>query len=121
MIGNEMDFLGWLDRQLSVEIPAHLIAFSINVYESPFFVEIVGSNEFDAEDEDWACNEDWIPKVRCIEVSNDLFGSSWEVAEQNIVNMARGYFKSDYANVDKLKQAKAFAVGFVDGNLNLIK
>lgn len=121
MIRNEVDFSSWLDSQLSVEIPAHIIAFNINVYESPFIVEIVGSNEFDAEDEDWACNEDWVPKVRSIEVSNDLFGSSWEVAEQNIVNMARGYFKSNYVNASKLKQAKAFAVGFVDGNLNLIK
>jgi hypothetical protein len=121
MIQNEMDFSSWLDSQLSVEIPAHVIAFNINVYESPFIIEIVGSNEFDAEDEDWACNEDWVPTARSIEVSNDLFGNSWEVAEQNIVNMARGYFKSSYVNASKLKQVKAFAVGFVDGNLNLIK
>jgi len=121
MIQNETDFSSWLDSQLSVEIPAHVIAFNINVYESPFLVEIIGSNEFDAKDENWACNEDWVPAVRSIEVSTNLFGNTWEVAEQNIVNMARGYFKSNFANASKLKQAKAFTVGFVDGNLNLIK
>ena len=121
MIQNEMDFSRWLDSQLNVEIPAEVIAFNINVYESPFIVEIVGSNEFDAEDEDWACNEDWVPRVRSIEVSNEFFGNSWEVAEQNIVKMARSFFRSSYINASKLKQAKAFAVGFVDGNLNLIK
>ena len=121
MIHNEMDFSSWLDSQLSVEIPANIIAFNINVYGSPFMIEIVGSNEFDAEEEDWACSEDWVPTESSIEVSSTLFGNSWEAAEQNIVNMARGYFKSNYVNANKLKQAKGFAVGFVDGNLNLIQ
>ncbi|WP_448250566.1 hypothetical protein [Thalassotalea agariperforans] len=121
MIQDEVDFSNWLDSQLSVEIPANVIAFNISVYESPFIIEIVGSNEFDVEDEDWACNEYWVPTPRSIEVLNDLYGNSWEVAEQNIVNMARGYFISNTVNASKLQQAKAFAVGFVDGNLNLIK
>ncbi|WP_217653712.1 hypothetical protein, partial [Marinomonas polaris] len=87
----------------------------------PFAIEIVGSNEFDEDDEDWVCNENWVPTARTIEVSSELFGNSWEVAEQNIVNMACTYFNSNYVNASKLKQAKAFAVGFVYGNLNLIK
>ena len=120
MIQNEMDFSSWLDSQLNVEIPAEVVAFNINVYEAPFTIEIVGSNDFDADDEDWACNGDWIPSARSIEVSNHLFGNSWEVAEQNIVDMARSYLKSNYVNASKLKRAKAFAVGFVDGSLNLI-
>lgn len=121
MIQNDVGFSGWLDNQLNVVIPKDIIAFNINIYESPFTIEIVGSNEFDEDDEDWVCNENWVPTARTIEVSSEIFGNSWEVAEQNIVNMACTYFNSNYVNASKLKQAKAFAVGFVDGNLNLIK
>lgn len=121
MIKSETDFFSWLDSQLDVEIPSDVIAFNINVYESPFIIEVVGSNEFDSEDEDWACNEDWVPTSRYIEVSSDIFSSSWEAAVQNIINMAQNYLKSYFNNAVKLNQAKAFTVGFVDGDLNFVK
>ncbi|KPV96082.1 hypothetical protein AN214_01891 [Pseudoalteromonas sp. P1-9] len=121
MIKHEADFFSWLDSQLNEEIPSDVIAFNINVYESPFIIEVLGSNEFDVEDEDWACNEGWVPTSRYIEVSSDIFGNSWEAAVQNIINMAQNYLNSDFNNAVKLTQAKAFAIGFVDGDLNLVK
>jgi len=121
MIQNEMDFISWLDRQLNENIPDQIVAFNINIYESPFIIELLGSTEFDPEDEDWACNEDWIPHDRAISVSSSLFGSSWEESQQNIMAMAKKYFDSDLRNVKKLKSAKAFAVGFVDGNLGYVQ
>ncbi|PSL12020.1 hypothetical protein CLV44_1204 [Marinobacterium halophilum] len=121
MIQGEEDFIGWLDGQLNGEIPDNIIAFNLNIYESPFKIEIVGSNEFDREDEDWACNEDWVPQNRTISVSTSLLGDSWEETQSNLIAMAQGYLKSDASNVSKLRKAKAFAVGFVDGNLCYVK
>lgn len=116
MIESEKDFFDWLDRQLDDEIPNGIIAFSLNIYESPFKIEIVGSKEFDVEDEDWACNEDWEPGERSIFVSDELFGDSWEDAEESMASMAKSYIYSDSKNASKLRAAKGFAVGFVDGN-----
>ncbi|MCE9789959.1 hypothetical protein, partial [Shewanella chilikensis] len=120
MIQNEKDFIEWLDQQLNVEVPKDVIAFSINIYEYPFNIELVGSSEFDPENEDWACNEDWVPEPRMESVSDDLFGSSWEEAQENIFAMAKAYLTSGLANSKKLNSAKAFAIGFVDGCLSYV-
>lgn len=121
MIQSEKDFIDWIDRQLNEELPTQIVAFNINIYESPFSIEIVGSCEFDPEDEDWACNEDWIPENRVISVSNLIFGSSWEKAQENILAMAKHYIQSSSKNAHKLKEAKAFSVGFVDGILSYVQ
>ena len=121
MIQNEKDFIDWIDGQLNEELPDHIVAFNINIYESPFNIEVVGSSEFDPDDEDWACNEDWVPENRTIPVCNAIFGNSWEEAQDNILVMAKQYFQSSSKNTYKLKAAKAFAVGFVDGNLNYVQ
>ncbi|QSX42152.1 hypothetical protein [Shewanella cyperi] len=120
MIQNEKDFIAWIDGQLNENIPSQIVAFNINIYESPFNIEIVGSSEFDPDNEDWACNEDWIPENRSVSVSNSIFGNSWEEAQENILAMAKLYFQSSSKNTHKLKVVKAFAVGFVDGNLSYV-
>ncbi|MBU2709209.1 hypothetical protein KCM76_24655 [Zooshikella marina] len=121
MIQNDKDFIDWLDGQLNEKIPDEITAFNINIYESPFNIEIVGSSKFDPEDEDWACNENWIPRNRKMSVSSSLFGDSWEEAQENIIAMAKKYLQSNSKNVNKLKAAKAFAIGFVDGNLSYVQ
>src|SRR5690606_15410121 len=121
MIQNEKDFFSWIDGQLDEEIPPQIIAFSINIYESPFNIEIVGSTEFDPENEDWACNENWISKQRRVPVSSSLFGGSWEEAQENLIAMAKAYLHSSSKNASKLTASKAFAIGFVDGNLTYVQ
>ncbi|MDF1763845.1 MAG: hypothetical protein P1U57_10580 [Oleibacter sp.] len=121
MIQSEKDFIEWLDSQLGDALPDQVVAFNINIYQSPFCIEIVGSNEFDRENEDWACNEDWTPQNRTAAVSNSIYGGSWSEAQDNIINMAKSYLRSGSVNAQKLIAAEAFSVGFVDGNLNYVK
>jgi hypothetical protein len=120
MIFNEIDFIAWLDKQLDEEVPEGILAFNINVNESPFNIELIGSDEFTPNDEDWACNEDWVPINRSMTVSDELFGDSWEVAESNLLKFSKAYLDSNAVNVYKLTKAKAFSVGFVDGSLNFV-
>lgn len=121
MIHNEKEFIEWLDTQMNETIPAEIVAFTINIYESPFNIEIVGSSEFDAEDDDWACNEDWVPKERIVSISPCFFGSSWQQTQATIVALAKQYLLSNSKNVLKLKAANAFAVGFVDADLSYVQ
>lgn len=44
MIQSEKDFIDWIDGQLIEDIPAQIVAFNINIYESPFSIEIAGSS-----------------------------------------------------------------------------
>ena len=121
MIQDQNSFSLWLDSQLSEVISPNIVAFCININESPFNIEIVGSAQFDIEDEDWACSEDWVPTKRNIAVSRSLFGKSWEEAQGNIIAMSEQYLKSNMKNNSRLSRAKAFAVGFVDGNLSYVR
>lgn len=120
MITNETDFHNWLNTQLDIDIPDSIIAFSINIYESPFRIEIVGSTECDKTNEDWACNEDWVSENRTIEVSKVIYGESLQKALERIFAMAASFLQSDFPNAEKLKDVNCFAVGFVDGNLEYV-
>ncbi|MGY0216333.1 hypothetical protein ACWJJH_02970 [Endozoicomonadaceae bacterium StTr2] len=121
MINNQEEFMSWLDSQLIDNVPKEVIAFSINIYETPFSVEVVGSFEFDEDDSDWACNEDWFTNDRISEVSESLFGNFWESAEENVISFVKKYLQSQAPNVNVLKSSRAVAVGFVDGDLKIIK
>lgn len=121
IIDSESTFITWLDSQLDECDNDSVVAFNINLYESPYQLELIGSYEFDPEDDDWACNEDWVPENRIIEVSNHLFGSSWEDAQNKILNFAKSYLLTGSNNVSKIKRAEAFSIGFVDGELMYIK
>jgi len=117
MINSVEDYINWLDVQLAGELPKEIIAFNINIYESPFLIELTGSKDFDVQDDDWACNEDWVPENRSIAVAESLFGESWEVALENLIEMSQSYLNSAKINAHKLKTAKAFSIGFVEGDL----
>jgi hypothetical protein len=121
VIKNESDFLKWIDKQLDEGPPPTIVGYSINIYESPFLIEIIGSNEFDIDDNDWACNEDWVPQIRSIDLSHSLSGSSWEETQKTVIKMASSYIQSNSKNSHILKTAKGFAVGFVDGNLEYVQ
>ena len=50
----------WIDKVLDQEIPNTVVAFCFNLYEesdSSWAMELVGTERFDPEDEDWACDE----------------------------------------------------------------
>jgi hypothetical protein len=108
-------FAGWLDQQ-SARAPEEIIAFSINLYESPFAAELVGSTFYDAEDADWACEEAFVPELRRFELPPSAFGQSWEEALKQVCAMMQRYLNQS-AHGARLRRAVAVTVGFVDGDL----
>lgn len=55
-----IDFFSWLDEILSQEFPKDTVAICFNLYEeedNKWAVELIGTDEFDEEDDDWACDE----------------------------------------------------------------
>src|SRR5690554_79776 len=53
-------FSDWLDKVLEQELPKGIVAFNFNLYEGTegtYDIQLIGSNEFDENDEDWACTD----------------------------------------------------------------
>ena len=50
----------WLDSILEQSIPTEVVALNFNLYEdggNNWSIELVGTESFDLEDEDWCCDE----------------------------------------------------------------
>ncbi len=94
------------------------MALSFNLYE-PYDLEMVGSTWFDEKDEDWACDEDFEPTQRnCpdFEISDHL---KWEEVLEIVVTILKDLIK-ELPDL-KLFKVEHIAVGFVDGNLTIVK
>lgn len=100
------------------ELPSDIVALSFNLYE-PYGLELVGSTWFDEEDEDWACDEDFEPTQRScpdFKISDDL---EWE----EVLEIVTATLKALIKELPDLRLFKVehIAVGFVDGDLIILK
>lgn len=100
------------------KLPTDIIALSFNLFE-PFGLELVGSTWYDKEDEDWACEEAFIPTQRICPnfYVSENFG--WEKVLE-IVTQILKELVFELSSI-KLLKVKHIAVGFVDGDLITIK
>ena len=111
----------WINRLLKKNIPDNVIAFCFNLYEESdgsWEMELVGTDYFDLEDEDWGCYEvhDFGSREKSF---NWKMECDWEEALAYIVNELNQYLANGkYANL--LKASKGVGVGFVDGSLEIL-
>lgn len=115
----------WLDDVLEdvlkTGIPSEVTAFGFNLYDdgdNHWSMELIGTSEFDRDNEDWLCNEvtdfdtrnapfQWNQKAEWVEILNDITG------------ILKEYIKSGkYADV--LKAKSGIGVGFVDGDIEIL-
>ena len=111
----------WLDNALNQEIPDEVVALCFNLYEdgnNKWSMEIVGTDRFDVEDEDWCCDE-----VTDFGTRNNCY--TWEEAKKwneilsEITSLLKDYLVSGkYAKL--LKEKCGIGVGFVDGDIEII-
>lgn len=113
------DFAKWVKEQLKKGVPEEVKAFNFNLYESDeeteFDIQLVGCPQFDADNDDWACDE-------IFSSGEDLFrfkAEDWEKAEIEAQKIIMTYLESD--NCDEVFKGKHIAYGFVDGDLHLIR
>lgn len=120
----EEDFKAWLMGSASTAIPASVRAFSFNLCErdndsSPFAVELIGSSEFDTEDSDWACDEVWAATPRMLEIPVAFSSRSWEGCLARVKRLVVATIDEDGTG-EVFKSREGVAVGFVDGDLDLV-
>lgn len=122
----EKTFEDWLEESLSADISENVRAFSFNLDESAFEdgykfgIELIGAERFDADDEDWACDEIWEPLRRNISIPLSYSGEHWKECLSVMKKLIVKLLDSNKSFAQKLKSKEAVGIGFVDGNLENI-
>lgn len=111
----------WLNVVLEQDIPSSVAAFGFNLYEdgnNAWSMELVGTESFDPENEDWICEE-----VTDFETRDDPFAweqeAGWEEILEEVILVLKEYLENGlYA--DLLKSRCGVGVGFVDGDVEIL-
>lgn len=115
----------WLTTVLASDLPSNVVAFSFNLFElgsadAKYGIELIGADEFDEDDPDWACAEAWVGIPRLIPIPRTFADGSWEDCLRDVGQLVRDLLGKSSAAGAKLQEAEGIAIGFVDGDLELI-
>ncbi|MHC1686074.1 MAG: hypothetical protein AB6733_24620 [Clostridiaceae bacterium] len=100
------------------KLPKDIVALNFGLYE-PYGIELIGAKEYDAEDDDWACEEDFEPNQRdCadFEIDSEL---EWEDVLDIVVKILKE-LTVELGDLDILK-VQHITTGFCDGDLVVVK
>lgn len=119
------EFDSWLASVLALELPDTVVAFSFNLFElvpgdAKYGIELIGTDEFHQDDSDWACAEAWVANPRSISIPRAFANAAWEDCLCDAKLLLTRTLNGSSASAAKLKEARAVAIGFVDGDLELI-
>lgn len=111
----------WLDKVLVQDIPEDVVAFCFNLYDdgdNRWSMELVGTERFDEDDEDWPCDEvtDFGTREGLLAWSKE---AEWEAVFEEVCTVLKQYLeKGKYASI--LKSKAGIGVGFVDGDVEVL-
>lgn len=113
------DFEKWLDSIFTNKLDFKVIALNFNIYETPnsYAIELIGSDEFDEEDEDWACDAIF-SSDDVFEIEKSIF-LNWKSALEGISELIKEYLNKGN-NSNYIKSFKGIGVGFVDGDIDIL-
>jgi hypothetical protein len=124
MVAQELQsrFHAWADQALGRPIPAGVVAFSFNLYEMTFGVDIdlIGCSTYSDDDPAWAPSEVFTAREPVLEIPESLAGSNWQEALGIAIDLVRGYLDLGGPGSTVLRRSQAVAVGFVDGDLERV-
>lgn len=100
------------------QIPKRVIAWHFDLYE-PYALELAGSSGYDADDDDWACEDEdeFYPQSSRLQL-DFLSELSWRQVLKMLVQALREL--REQMPSTKIFKCKHIAAGFVDGDLILI-
>ena len=111
-----VEFQSWIE---SITERPSLEAINIGLFQSQdsFTAYLIGSNEYDPNNDDWACNEDFIPSNKYLVLNVDL--TEWHSVQQLVVESVQQIINSGQQTI--LNCAPNVTVGFDDGDLEKVK
>lgn len=107
-------------------LPNTIVALNFNIWEvvdednvSCYTLELIGSERYDAEDDDWACEEDFDPRSRNCDALQLSSKIPWEDVLKGLVEVLKE-LKVELGEIN-LFRVEHITVGFTEGNLEVIK
>ncbi len=119
----KLKLFDWLDNILKNTVPETVIALCFNLYECEDFnwkLELVGTDKYIADNDDWACDEvcDFLTRKNPF-VWQEPPRSKWEFVKNKVFLAVYDYLQNGkYGYV--LESKKCVAIGFVDGDLSIL-
>ena len=112
-------FEKWLDETMRRGIPENVSALNFNLYEDGedlWSAELVGTESFDPDDSDWACDEIFDNRETPLSRNEE---ADWETILSKVQGIVEEYLqKGTYAQ--QLRQYRGIGVGFVEGDIELV-
>ena len=112
------EFYSWANKNLAVA-NAHAYCFNLIENSGTYSIELIGTNSFDSQNEDWACDECFEASPRSLEIGGGF--DSWEACLWSMYDFLESYINSKEIGANILGKSKGVGVGFVDGNLEILK
>ncbi len=117
------EFEKWLNSLLENDMPENTAAYNFNIYEEDdetYGVQLIASDEFSEEDDDWACSEIWSSEEDIFYIDHsDEKDADRERGLEFISVLISDYLEKGGKSA-KLKAVNAVGAGFVDGDLKII-
>ena len=118
-------FKDWVEEISANEtISSNITAFNFGIFETEngYSLYLIGSENYDENDDDWATEVDFEPSHKYFEIDPLITkGKSWEQVLKLSNDVVSRYVKSDSFKSSILKNAKAITIGFDEGDLIRIK
>ncbi len=115
-----LQFEEWLNKILEEEMPREdILAYNFGIFQgnNGYTIYLMGAKSFEIQENDWACNEDFVPKNKYFHFSGAFANLTWKEFEQIVVNYVKSFKKSESFKNSFFSKAKLITVGFDDGDL----
>lgn len=118
----EKKLQGWLEKIASKEQPSSNIkALNFGFFENSenyYSIYLIGSKEYDANDQDWACNEDFVPVDKYFHVKHKSISSlDCEQFLDLVKTTLPKVLESDNLKESFFSKVQHITTGFDDGDL----
>ena len=119
---NEINKLihSWITRiDESENIPDSIIAFNFGIIETEdgYQVYLIGASDYDLEDDDWACEEDFIPEEKYLNLGEASSKWDWEEVQSIVKDSVEQFIITRVSPTTFLHKAEYLTTGCDDGEL----
>ena len=115
------DVFDWLHTlEKKEKIPADIKALNFGLCEGVkgYFAYLIGAEDYDAEDDDWACAEDYEPETKYLEFDKgETLDMDWETFQDKMKACLTEYMNREGNAKTSVFYGKIITTGFDDGDL----
>lgn len=114
-------FSDWVSDVL-VDIPEETVAFVFNIYEENdvYMIDITGTSVFDPNKDEWTDEINWDSGEELFIIPKEKFDGDWEDIHDALAEALEALIEVKGELSDALCDSDGVAIGFIDGDLEII-